>query len=356
MRAFFAKLKNNKIVQISALILPIICLACLLIASMFTQTEYMIKDGDQVVVHSSYFSDPRMILFEAGVPLNDNDRYTMSTIGGVSEITIQRAIYVNLQNCGKSMKVSSYGESVQELLDRVGVPYGSGYRVSAELGAQTYDGMDLRVDAVVCREESYTLDIPFETICEYDPSMEEGQIKVLTQGQAGQKLLCAQITYINSNEESRTVLSEQVVTAPVDHVVAIGTGGNATLKPGAPIIGDGIIILPSGEVLTYTHTDQYVATAYHMSNAGCDEITATGSHVRVGVVAVDPKVIPYGTRMFIVSNDGKYIYGIGTAEDCGSSIKGNRLDLYFDTNAECWQFGIRNCTVYFLGRANWRDL
>ena len=77
-------------------------------------------------------------------------------------------------------------------------------------------------------------------------------------------------------------------------------------------------------------------------------ITATGTTVRVGTVAVDPTVIPYGTRMFIVTNDGTYIYGIGTAEDCGGAIVGNELDLYFDTDAECWEFGVKGCTVYFL--------
>ena len=81
--------------------------------------------------------------------------------------------------------------------------------------------------------------------------------------------------------------------------------------------------------------------------------TATGTTVRVGTVAVDPTVIPYGTRMFIVSNDGNYVYGIGTAEDCGGAIKGNRLDLYYPTDAECFAFGRIGCTVYFLGDANW---
>ena len=53
-------------------------------------------------------------------------------------------------------------------------------------------------------------------------------------------------------------------------------------------------------------------------------------------------------RQLLVCNDGSYIYGIGTAEDCGGAIKGNRLDLYFPTTAECFKFGIKGCTVYFL--------
>ena len=69
----------------------------------------------------------------------------------------------------------------------------------------------------------------------------------------------------------------------------------------------------------------------------------------MGTVAVDPSLIPYGTRMFIVSNDGLYVYGIGTAEDCGGAIRGKRVDLYYPTLSECYAFGRRDCTIYFLG-------
>ena len=78
-------------------------------------------------------------------------------------------------------------------------------------------------------------------------------------------------------------------------------------------------------------------------------ITATMTRVRIGTVAIDPKVIPYGTRMFIVTNDNQYVYGIATAEDCGGGIKGDRIDLYFPTKKECFAFGVRQVTVYFLG-------
>ena len=63
---------------------------------------------------------------------------------------------------------------------------------------------------------------------------------------------------------------------------------------------------------------------------------------------MDPSVIPYGTRMYIVSDDGSYIYGYATAEDCGGAIQGYMIDLYFDTLAECYAVGRRTCTVYIL--------
>ena len=145
-----------------------------------------------------------------------------------------------------------------------------------------------------------------------------------------------------------TVVDETVVSQPVNQIVSVGTGNGEPVNSNAPAIGDGVIITADGQVLTYSRSAQFVATAYTHTDAGCDMITATGTTVRTGTVAVDPKVVPYGTRMFIVTNDGSYVYGISTAEDCGGAIKQNRLDLYFGTDAECWQFGVRNCTVYFL--------
>ena len=112
------------------------------------------------------------------------------------------------------------------------------------------------------------------------------------------------------------------------------------------MIGNGLIILPTGDVLTYRNEITSLATAY------CDKgKTATGTQARVGAIAVDPEVFPYGTRFYIQTRDGEYIYGIATAEDCGSKefIYGSRLDLYFDTRRECIQFGARSCDVYILG-------
>ena len=66
---------------------------------------------------------------------------------------------------------------------------------------------------------------------------------------------------------------------------------------------------------------------------------------------LDPEVFPYGTRFYIETKDGEYIYGVATAEDCGDKrfIYDTRLDLYFNTKQECIQFGARSCDVYILG-------
>ena len=165
----------------------------------------------------------------------------------------------------------------------------------------------------------------------------------------GQKRIVEYVTTLNYEEQDRTLVNETVLREPVDKIVMVGTGVEGKLKPEAPAIGDGVIVLADGEILTYSrYDDGFHATAYTHTDAGCNMITATGTKVHKGTVAVDPRLIPYGTRMFVITNTGSVVYGKATAEDCGGGIKGKQLDLYYPTTRECFQFGVRNITVYFL--------
>ena len=173
-------------------------------------------------------------------------------------------------------------------------------------------------------------------------------MEVLFPGQVGTSLQTCLVTYENGRQTGKEVLDEEVLQEPVKRIVAVGTGENTEKARTYPLFGENCIITKDGQLLEFSHQGQFRATAYTAGEPGVDGITATGTQARVGAIAVDPKVIPYGTRMFIVSEDGKYIYGEATAEDCGGLIKGNRIDLYFDTLRECNTFGVRMCQVYFL--------
>ena len=198
-------------------------------------------------------------------------------------------------------------------------------------------------------QQVYTTDVPHEVTYCYDSSLPQGVEQVLVEGVDGQMLCTASVTYVNGQETERIILRQDMISPSVTEIIAVGCGKE--LKPvdpdAMPVFGDGTITLPTGEVLTYTGTMQVKATAYAVHGT-----TATGTRSRVGAIAVDPKVIPYGTRMFIVSEDGQYIYGIATAEDCGGLIKGKRIDLFYETMPECVQFGIRDCDVFFLNYNN----
>ena len=344
----FIEKRKSLLIRIVALALPLVTLMLLLAPTVFAQTTYVITDGDQVKVYTTFATNPAAVLDKAGFELDEDDIYTTQPGDGVSEITVQRSQLITVNNCGEQMQVSSYGETLEMLLNRLDIPTSGEYSVSMPLNTKTFDGMEFSVDRTIRMEQTYTVDLPYETIECYDPTLPEGQQEVLVTGVTGQVSKTANVVYVNSVESERTVISETVIQQPVNQIVKVGTGEKVNTKSDAPAIGNGVIVTAEGEVLTYSRAEQYKATAYTHTDAGCDMITATGTTVRMGTVAVDPTLIPYGTRMFIVTNDGKYVYGLSTAEDCGGAIKGNRLDLYFPTDAECWKFGVRGCTVYFL--------
>ena len=107
----------------------------------------------------------------------------------------------------------------------------------------------------------------------------------------------------------------------------------------------------SGDTMTYSKVMTCSSTAYYSGgDGGAAWTTAVGASVGVGTIAVDPKVIPYYTKMFIQTTNGSRVYGMGTALDCGGAIKGNIVDLWFPTYGDCRSWGRRNVTVYILDK------
>ena len=335
-------------IRVAAILLTLAIALLLLSQTVFAQTTYVITDGSRVLVHTTTATDPKAVLGEAGLELGADDTYTTQAVAGVAVITVRRSQNVTIDYYGEQMEAVAFGETVGELLTRLNLSWGQDDTISLPLDTQTYDGMELTVARVVYQQQTYTAAVPYETVYCKDASIPAGTEMVLTAGVDGEMLCDAKVTYVNGEEAQRTVLSQRVTSQPVDQVVAVGCG-EVDLTDEMPVIGDGTITLPTGEVLTYTRTMFAGATAYHCE--GYVGTTATGTVARVGAIAVDPKVIPYGTRMFIVTNDGEYVYGIATAEDTGSPdhIFGDRIDLYYDTEEECIEFGYRECTIYFLG-------
>ena len=312
-------------------------------------TTYVITDGDRVVTYTTFATDPAEILGQAGVELTKYDTYTTEAVEGGAAITVSRAQNITIHYHGQTTGATSMGETVGELLDRLKLmPTGEDV-VSHGLEEMTYDGMDLRIDRIQRVRETFCVAVPHEVTRYSAPEIPEGTEAVLAEGVDGELLCTAEVTYRNGMEEDRVLLSETMTRMPVTEVIGVGTGDVLAQKTDMPIIEEGRILLPTGEILTYTHSDTVRATAYTHTDAGCDMTTATGTTVHWGTVAVDPRYIPYGTRMFIMASDGSYVYGIATAEDCGGDIKGDRMDLYMPTYAQCMEFGRRRCTLYFLG-------
>ena len=326
----------------------VVSVSALLSQTVFA-TTYVINDGDRVVTYTSFATDPAEVLGQAGVPLEANDTYTAEAVDGEATITVNRAKNVTVQYHGQSISASSQGGTAGELLKRLDLELAEGDVLSHDLQEVIFDGMVLTVDRIFTCRETFAATVPHETQYCTDASLPLGREAVLTPGQDGELLRTADVTYVNGIETHRSIRSETMLRQPVTEVVGVGSAQAPEEAADLPVISDGYITLPTGEVLTYTHSDTVEATAYTHTDKGCDMVTATGTNVRWGTVAVDPTRIPYGTRMFIIANDGSYVYGIATAEDCGGDIKGDRMDLYMPTYEQCREFGRRRCILYFLG-------
>lgn len=337
------------IIRMALLALPLVLLV-VLAQTAFAENTYVITDGDRVLVYTSSATDPAAVLDEAGLALGADDTYTTQPGLGVSEITVRRRQEVVVKNGSETLEVHSMGETVAELLGRLKIELDQNTTVSVPLDSFTSDGMTIVLSRVLRTTESYSTSVPHGKSYCYDSSIPAGTEKVLTEGVDGQMLCTAHVVYVDGVETQRTLLSSTVTRQPVDELIAVGTGGMST-TPGyvndRPIIGDGYIITGTGELLTFTDMIECTGTGY--SRNGLLRYTYSGTIVEIGSVAVDPDVIPLGTRMFIMSKDGEYIYGVATAEDIGAGVEGAWVDLYFATSDECWVFGKRPCYVYILG-------
>ena len=354
----------------------------LLSQTVFAQTSYIITDGDRVTVHRSYSSDPYEVLTEAGIELEEEDTYETGYADGMNQITVRRMQMVTVINRGAQSVIGTYGETTGSLLARMGITPGTGDTLSCSSETQTYDGMTIELVHTETRIEEEDTVVPYPVNYYEDPDLEPGAEIVLVAGQNGLTHVKSEVTYRNGKEVSRTVVQETVQTKPVTQLVIRGVDRTIMEQPAdpepaeqaAPAASSGtasgssssgssssggsrydgsaetsgnVIMTSSGESYTYVDVMTCSATAYTCE--GYVGHTYSGTLARVGAIAVDPTVIPLGTKMYVVSNDGQYVYGYCVAEDIGGGIKGNKIDLYFDTYVECWDFGVRMCTVYILG-------
>lgn len=189
--------------------------------------------------------------------------------------------------------------------------------------------------------ENSTIEIPADDLY-------EGETIVSVKGNEGLTKELYNVRFENDVEVSRVLVHTEVVTKPVDSIVYVGTKKKQSVINNIQID----TTKPEGN-LRYIDV---VASAYDLSYASCGKrpgdrgygITASGMRAQVGVVAVDPRVIPLGTRLYIEAVDGSWVYGNAIAGDTGGAIKGNRVDLFFDTYDECIRFGRRKARVYIL--------
>ncbi len=199
----------------------------------------------------------------------------------------------------------------------------------------------------------------YETV--YSDKLYKGESKT-TKGQHGEKKVVYAVTVVNGVETARVVESEEITKEPKAQVITKGTKKKAgamtsadvksisTLKPDQPIALD-----KNGIPVNYTKVISGKATAY-CNHCDSNSTAYFGKNTaRPGYIAVNPKQIPYGTKLYIVSANGKTVYGYAIAADTGGFANSNRniadLRFHFDDGCHCGsEWGRRQVNIYVLGK------
>lgn len=254
------------------------------------------------------------------------------------KVSIKRSVKVNVKVDGNNMVLNSGEDNVIEMLRSENIKLNKLDRVFPDKYAKLKNGLKVIVTRVKSKDVKESRPIEYETIVRNDENMREGSKKVLQRGQNGEKQTVTRIIYEDGKAISRKVISEFVKKQPVQEVVAMGTMSSPNLSRGGTFS-----YAKSLKMRATAYTADYESTGKRPGDPGFG-ITTTGALARrnnySSSVAVDPRVIPLGTKLYVEG------YGYAIAEDTGGAIKGNRIDLYFNSNSEANSWGVKWVDVY----------
>ncbi len=306
-------------------------LAAILLVGIFTaavEKDFTVLTLNYDGVEYSYATDAETVgeFFEKeNISVKDNDYVSCSMteeIASGMKIYVSVAKFITVYDEDTSYSAITFMTTVEDVLRDFKNPLSDVDGCFPERGERVYDGNVIyvtRANKVVFER--------FGTKLEYATHSE-------TVGEFLEEL------GVEYDYESEKVVPSADTVLTDNMTVTIKTKTDAM----SPLDFD--VDLSKARVITCT------ATAYTSAADECgpwaDGYTATGAKCEVGVVAVDPKVIPLGTKLYIETVDGSFVYGYCSAEDTGGAIKGNKIDLAMNTKSDCFQFGRRQVKVYIL--------
>lgn len=303
-----------------------------------------VTDGDESRVVITMYDNPYRVLSAAGVVLDEHD--SLDVDDSADTIDVNRAMTVEVQADGLSTLLHLTEGTVADALAKAEVTVGKYDTLNVKADAPITDGMLVEVDRVAYEEYTVKKSIDYKTTYKYTSVLRPGQTKVRTYGKEGELTITYRKIIVNGEVTETVKVGEKVTRQPVNKVILKGT------KLGTPLSKHptGIELDEGGQPVKYKKLLTGKATAYTTDGGDSGEWTSTGKHVAVGLVAVDPKIIPYGSKLWITSADGSMVYGYAIAADTGGALLSGRVlvDLYMDTLAECNAFGRRPMNVYIL--------
>ena len=304
-----------------------------------------IQNGDEGLKIWTTAKTVEELLADQDITLSEHDKINFSLQDRISDnmkLDIERAFPLVLNNGGSEEKVWATSTTVADFLKQQGVTLDKLDRVEPGLDEQVKpDGVInvIRVEKVTDVVEE---PIDFAVVTRKDASMSKGSEKVVQQGQKGLLKKEFEVTKENGKEVARTLVSESKLRETQDKVIAVGTKViTAQVSRGKTAAAAVQTSAPAGGKEFYVS-----ATAYTAYCNGCSGVTSTGINLRanpnVKVIAVDPRVIPLGTKVWVEG------YGYAVAGDTGGAIKGHRIDVFVPSKEQAYRFGSKRVKIKIL--------
>jgi uncharacterized protein YabE (DUF348 family)/3D (Asp-Asp-Asp) domain-containing protein len=293
--------------------------------------RFTVHEDGFTSTYSSTYVTVGQALASQGVRLGEGDSISPppdSELTPGAHIYVNHAVGVRLVVAGAEQQLNTRSQTVADVLAQAGVSLEAMDRVTPRLSRPVRAGMTIKVTTVREIVEVAEEAIEYESLIQYDAELARGVRLIEEGGEYGWVHREYQVRQVNGRETRRVLLNE-TYTPPQNEVVTIGTYVT-------PAAAAGPVVAPRPAVAAAVATPQAApgcartlnvyATWYTASSAGGSGVTATGTSVQKGVVAVDPRVIPLGTRMYIPG------YGYGVAGDTGGGIVGHHIDLGYGAN------------------------
>lgn len=277
------------------------------------------------------------VLESNGITVTEKDKVSVALDSVVKDgdvIYIKKAINVQLNVDGTISTIASAENTVKDMLEAEEIAISAEDKVNPAVDTPLSNEMKIEITRVNKEIVDQVQPIAFQTEIRKNSNMAQGKEKVIQEGIPGEKVITTEVVYENGKEVSRRVVKEKVQKAPMKKIVDVGTLGVVRASRGG------------GE---YAYTEKFTvnSTAYTADRGDASPYTATGTRAKrnpngYSTVAVDPRVIPLGTKLYIEG------YGLAIAEDTGGAIKGKKIDVYFNTHSEMTNWGRRQVNVYIL--------
>lgn len=294
------------------------------------------------------------MLKDEGIKLSSHDQIRPSPDTKIKDqlsLSINRAFQLTMNVGGKEKKAWTTSTTVADFLRNQNVKLNPADKVEPGLDDTLQPNEAVTVKRVEKVTDVVEEPLDFAVVTKNDGNLERGKQRVVEEGEKGSKKKHFDVLKENGKEVSRKLVKEQTVKESKDRIVAVGTKTEpkpepvrASAEPKAAKPAPKTIASRSNDAVS---KEMYVtSTAYTASCSGCSGRTATGVNLKANpdakVIAVDPDVIPLGTKVYVEG------YGYAVAADTGSAINGNKIDVFFADQASAVQWGNKRVKIKIL--------